>query len=315
MSTPQQLEQQLQSDRLKRQSLNSKINLQKSFSATDIPQPQSLSGLDNLNQQINKTVENLKSKATTEILTLSSELGIQNPTAKPLTLPETCPPTATLDRILNRRDNLISELESGAAFITTVTNILDTVSTTLTGTETTLQILNTIKTATSTALQFIPAAPGGATSALSTFDDIRTLLTFKADGVPRLPEIKRALTNGSNYATQAGVTISKIIQALNAVDLMLEKCGRTPTALGSEINNLIQKGNTVIENQFETSYKGFTFQVIERPFSPTVNRKIGQALNSQGIVLLQTDPSFTNNPQVLIEELKLIIDRDNLKAD
>ena len=39
------------------------------------------------------------------------------------------------------------------------------------------------------------------------------------------------------------------------------------------------------------------------------------ARNKQGIVLLQTEPSFTQDPKVLVEELKLIIDRDNLKAD
>ena len=57
------------------------------------------------------------------------------------------------------------------------------------------------------------------------------------------------------------------------------------------------------------------FEVVDKYFSPTLNQKIGQAKNKQGIVLLQTKPSFTQDPKVLIEELKLIIDRDNLKAD
>ncbi len=45
-----------------------------------------------------------------------------------------------------------------------------------------------------------------------------------------------------------------------------------------------------------------------------VNQNIGVAKNQYGIILLQTNPSFTTTPQVLIDELKLIIDRDNLKA-
>jgi hypothetical protein len=62
------------------------------------------------------------------------------------------------------------------------------------------------------------------------------------------------------------------------------------------------------------SYKGFTFTIEEVPFSPTVNRIKAIALNQGGIPLLETPLSFTTNRQTLIDELKLIIDRDDLKA-
>jgi len=80
----------------------------------------------------------------------------------------------------------------------------------------------------------------------------------------------------------------------------------------SKLLNTIKLANTSIIDEV---YNGFTFSIVEKQFSPTLNQKIGQAKNSQGIVLLQTEPSFTQDPQVLIEELKLIIDRDNLKAN
>jgi hypothetical protein len=39
------------------------------------------------------------------------------------------------------------------------------------------------------------------------------------------------------------------------------------------------------------------------------------ARNKDGIILLQTPPSFTTKPQILIAELKLIIDNSDLKAN
>jgi hypothetical protein len=61
-------------------------------------------------------------------------------------------------------------------------------------------------------------------------------------------------------------------------------------------------------------YQGFNLEIIEEPFSSTVNRKKAVAKNSSGIILLETPPSFTSSPSILIEQLKLIIDSSNLKA-
>jgi len=315
MITPEQLEQQLQSDKIKRSTLTNKLGLQKAFSVEYVQQSQSLKGLDRLNQQITAVTENIKAKAVTEIQSLSSELNIQNITSPSATPPDNCPTPEILRKVLLRRDNLMGDVESAASFVQIVGTILDNVTNVLTGTETTLQVLNILKTATATAIQAAPVVPGPVTTALSVFDDVRTLITFKADGTPKLTELKRALELGSNYSIQAGGSINKILQTVGIIDQTLVKCGQKPGKIGLETLNLASKGSRVSNNLFETSYKGFLFNVVNKPFSPTVNRTVGQATNSQGIVLLETEPSFTQNPQVLVEELKLIIDRDNLKAN
>ena len=61
-------------------------------------------------------------------------------------------------------------------------------------------------------------------------------------------------------------------------------------------------------------FMSFEIVKVSLPNDPTVKRTIAQALNTEGVVALQTEPSFTQNPKVLIEELKLLIDKDNLKA-
>ena len=316
MPTPAQLEQQLQADRLKRSTLSSKFNLQSSLSAgSQAPEPQSIGGIDKLNQQVNVTVEGVRERATTEIFGMAGALGIANIGSPDASSPEVCPDPRLIQQILERRNALISQIETAAVFINIIDRVLNIISQVISGTQTSLQALSLIKTATAAASQVLPSVPGAITAAISYFDDIRTLLTFKSDGNPKLPELKRAVDTGSTYVTRAALVFNSILLTLRVIDLFLEKCGGTLGEPNEDLNNLVAKGQAVSDNDFETSYKGFTFKIVEEPFSPTVNRKIGQALNSEGIVLLQTDPSFTTDPQVLIEELKLTIDRDNLKAN
>ena len=75
-----------------------------------------------------------------------------------------------------------------------------------------------------------------------------------------------------------------------------------------------QNVNTV---DFPSSvYKGFTLDIVKESFSPTVDRVKAVAKNPQGIIMLQTPLSFTTTPQVLVSEIKLIIDSNrNLKVE
>jgi hypothetical protein len=316
MITPAQLEQQLQTDKLRRSSLISKLQIEKSFlTGTQAPELESIGGLDRLNQQINSTVETVKGKATSEIFGIANTLGIEGLGTSNVTLPSVCPDPVLVQQILQRRTALISQIEASATFINIVDRVLDTILQVISGTETTLNALNLIKISTATASQLLPAVPGAVSAAISYFDDIRTILTFKSDGTPKLPELKRSVNTGAAYVVRAALVFNSILSTLKVIDLFLEKCGVDLGKPSVDLVTLISRGQAVVSSSFETSYKGFTFQVTETPFSPTVNRKIGQALNSQGIVLLETDPSFTTDPQILIEELKLTIDRDNLKAN
>jgi hypothetical protein len=65
-------------------------------------------------------------------------------------------------------------------------------------------------------------------------------------------------------------------------------------------------------------YSGFTFSIVEEENPEFIvagnKRRYAVALDRSGFVALQSAPSFTLDPNVLIEELKLEIDKRNLEA-
>lgn len=311
--TPEELEKKRQREQQRRDSFNSKLELGQTIARTAaVTRVGQLKGLDKVNQTINDKVASLQSKATDALSQLASDLGIKGLETEAPTLPDLCPSPAILDKALSIRNNLGDAINTTAAYINIVNSSLKVISDLLNGTVTTLTALNLLKTVSSTAAKISPPGtlPGAVTALLSDLDDVRTLLTFKTDGNPRLIPLKRAVDLGATYTNQAASTIGVIAGLLDIIDLVLLKCGKNPNNLGDQINNLV-----TVKKVQDTTYKGFTFRIVDKPFSATVSQKIGQALNKEGIVLLQTEPSFTLDPQVLIEELKLIIDRDNLTAD
>jgi hypothetical protein len=314
--TPEELEKQRQEEAAKRDAFKKRMKLQRALAtATVVATATQLSPLDRVNQTVNSKIEDLRDKATTTILSLASQLGIEGiDTANPTT-PALCPSPETLNRALQIRNSLGTDIENTSKYINIVDTSLQLLTPVINGAVTTVNALNILKTATSLATKVAPIVPGAITALLSDLDDIRTLITFKSDGTPKLPELKRALTIGSQYISTAAKILQTVITTLQIIDLVLEKCGAKPNQLGEDSTKLLDTIKLAEQSLIDEIYKGFTFAIVEKQFSPTLKQKIGQAKNSQGIVLLQTEPSFTTNPQVLVEELKLIIDRDNLKAN
>ena len=314
--TPEELEKQRQEEAAKRDAFKKRMKLQRVLAtATVVATATQLSPLDRVNQTVNSKIEDLRDKATSTILSLASQLGIEGiDTANPIT-PALCPSPEILNRALQIRNSLGIDIENTSKYINIVDTSLQLLTPIINGAVTTVNALNIIKTATSLATKIAPVVPGAITALLSDLDDIRTLITFKSDGTPKLPELKRALTIGSQYISTAAKILQTVIATLQIIDLVLEKCGAKPNQLGEDSTKLLDTIKLAEQSLIDEIYKGFTFAIVEKQFSPTLKQKIGQAKNSQGIVLLQTEPSFTTDPQVLIEELKLIIDRDNLKAN
>lgn len=87
------------------------------------------------------------------------------------------------------------------------------------------------------------------------------------------------------------------------------------TDLDKILSTLSPSGNL---GELSTVYKGFRFALKEENDSKFVvagnKRRYAVALNRDGNEVLQSQRSFTLDPDILIEELKLIIDQQNLKS-
>jgi hypothetical protein len=307
MTPLERLEVQREQERAKRQQARNLQQYTNTLKSAIIQTaPQKITGLDRLSLNITDRIESLRLRASNQIVTLAQQLTIdlQGDTSN-----TGCPNKQTLTQATQARNNLVKDIEGLLKYINTVDTVYKVVGTAVQGTVTSLTAINTLKIVTSAATKSLPVVPGILTTLLADLDDIRTILTFTNDGNPRLPQIKQTILTGQYMLTQAIGTLQTLLKALQKIDSKLQECGETITALPA--TELIQ----IPTPEITTSYKGFYFTVASKPYTENITQLIGQARNKQGIVLLQTEPSFTTNPQTLVDELILVIDRDDLKAD
>lgn len=311
--TPENLQAQLQQQVREREILTRKIDFQRNlFKLENINNKVTVPKLNRINQSILEKVTNIKGKITSQLFELLDKIGVQGADIQNFKLPETCPTEKVLIQALEIRNNIVNTLSNFLEYVNTVENSFQGLSDLVNGTVNSLNVLNTLKTVSSLTAKALPVVPGAVASLLADLDDIRTAITFTSDGSPKLPKIKQDLEIGLDYLEEASNTVNTLLQVIQIVDLALTQCKKQPAELGNNIKKLIDR---VSENIAGTTYNGFTFNIIQKPFSQTINQSIGQAINKEGVVLLQTEPSFTLNPQTLIDELIFIIDRDNLKSN
>ena len=253
--------------------------------------------------------EQIVQELEAEALLLAQEMLSQNK-------PSFCPTDDKLQKILKIYNLLLKTAETTATVLNYISTSLNILTGVLNGTVIALGALSTSKIIANQAAKIIPVLPGVVVSVLNDIEDLIKTTTFKADGSSRLVKIKGQLESGAYYTALAAGIVNAIVTILKLLKPLLTKCSLQPDEFGEELNRFILQSQTKEESSTNTSYQGFTFEIVEvsLPNDPTVKRTIAQALNTEGVVALQTEPSFTQNPKVLIEELKLLIDKDNLKA-
>jgi len=262
---------------------------------------------------VNKGQE-LITQLVPQIIDIASQTGIQNIGTSNVQLPDTCLVSDELQRILSLRNTLVSKLNTTVDLIEKLSKPLDILIPTVNTLSTSLQVIDTARIAANAAMAFIPALPGAVPAVINNLKDLIEIIG------PKITTTKNGITTLQTALDYVNNILKNLINIFKSIDQYLNNCGAvsesTPlTSLNSYLQQLEQQQNTVDMAPINQVYRGFVLEVKEEQFSPTVNRRKAVALNPQGIVLLQTPLSFTSIPEVLIQQLKLIIDSNNLKAE
>lgn len=248
------------------------------------------------------------------ILGLAIKAGIKYIGTPKVQFPDFCQSPEELRKMIALRNQIVNKLNQ-------IIRVIDTFSKILTGFGIAViiilrakQILNTTRKAASIAVKFIPSPPGTPgfiTSLLNDLKDIVEKINTKYAGLAGV------IASASLSLSLIKKVLVKIVRMLNDLDKYLSKCSPDAelTPLDENLIALEQLDTLVEETPNENTYNGFILEIIEEPFSPTVSRRKAVAKNKDGIILLSTPLSFTTLNEVLIEEIKLIIDANNLKAD
>lgn len=185
-------------------------------------------------------------------------------------------------------------------------------------TKTFLNILNfsqlsidNIRKILSLSLSVIPSPPGAPGFLITVIDSLKTTINDLLK--PRIKEITGVVDNLILYLKyllrKFSLIITQTNNIINETQNIFTTLNISNIDLLNNINeNLNSKQNTLLLN--DESYKDFLIKISTKQFNSKVKQRKAVALNQFNIVVFETDYSFTTNNQLLIDELKIIIDKN-----
>jgi hypothetical protein len=212
---------------------------------------------------------------------------------------EYCPSKESLLELINKRNALaegITQIQDKIKINSKTKERLQNISATL---EVPIRIIKVLPLPT--------LSPGVTAGTITTLSDILSKLQIN------LVKYQSIACGLSTIDTFASDVLNKLKEQLNVLDILIEFCA-IDSGIGYEVIN-DELNKSITEEGFGT-YKGFTFEIKYDNLNQTsYPKRFAQALDKKKIVRLKSESSFASDPNVLIEELKFIIDTQNLKGD
>lgn len=267
-------------------------------------------GLDTFETRKQQALEELGINETIDELT-----NLTDPTQIEELKQRLCPTPDLLESLIQQRNGIITFLNNQQQKINslrktaeTTGEIADGLITISSFLEVSAFIANQVAKVAGLAVILAPIR-----SVITDLNAINQSIKFTKEGNARIPPLLGAVNNFSTPLNQVNSVITSIVRALESFDVIITFCSPNATLenLSSDVLATVAI-NISNEEGGDGIYKGFRLAIENRPYTDTVdqNRAIGS--NPSGVVLIATDYSFASDPNVLIDELKFIIDRDNL---
>lgn len=216
------------------------------------------------------------------------------------------------NKLTKELNNLYTKIDSIKNFIEPMASVIDGVKSGIKGAETGIAALAFIP---STAVTPIPVGP------------ILKLIDIIAKLKPIIGKSEGTISTGESYLSMITSELQKVIDLLSMVDLFIGMCSKELSNSGdggalatqTSISDTLLKSTQEQSNQLSpivTNVNGFEMAVVTvgAEIGGELRRRQAVARNSQGIVMLQGDPSFSSNDQILIDELVYYIKQNDLKA-
>ena len=277
-----------------------------------------MAATDKISSLLASKIKGLAEKLIPTIFQIALKIGIENLGTPNIKYPDTCLQPTELNKLIKLRNTLVVTLNTTSKTIQLLALPLRTLGIAVGVASTSLSTVKSIRLASNVALAAIPppGVPGTLPAAINILKDVEDPLKGKING------IKNKVNAISNILDFVNTILVGIIALLKSLDVYFKRCAP------NEVLTPISDSLIEIENQYNQAqadaaadntltpvYQGFTLGIVEEQFSPTVKKIKAVARNKDGIILLQTPSSFTTKPQILIAELKLIIDNSDLKAN
>lgn len=275
-------------------------------------------GLNKLKKIILDKAIDLSNKANATLDPILQKLNITDINS----LPNTCPSSEVIQQVTPILDNFIQDINNQTNAIDRLNQTVNSSVDTLKTIKQTVDTLNITIPVAIAIIQAIPppGLPGAIVGAVDVLDSLRQKTLFDNNGNPRIPQLSAPLVGIVISISIYNAFLLEAVDKINKILELLKTCSQQSNTtinisnFSPLVETIINTQNIITNTPLTFQYQDFILEIEEKDYTPTIKQYRAVGRNAQGIILISTPYSFTSTPQILIDELKFIINRDNLKA-